>query len=233
MTQVIDQAPSPTPSDTDLAAAVQRVLEASPEPLTLSKIRSHLPAAFRNIGSRELEERLARRVDANVLYQYCPYRSQHPRYWDRPMRVHVVHLLREILEDEPLTLSQVKRKLPDYARDKTEEVLRDQVAQGLIYQHPRPAGRGSELYGLQPPDPRQPLRPELTKLFGRLQQQLGFTREQLRQATLELLHDEEWGDEPAAAPAPAATPAPPAAAEQATAEPTVPHASPPDTPPAP
>src|SRR5262249_13545488 len=214
MPQVIDQAPPPAGSETDLAAAVHRVLEASPEPLTLSKIRSHLPAAFRNIGSRELEERLARRVDANVLYQYCPYRSQHPRYWDRPMRVHVVHLLREILQDEPLTLSQVKRKLPDYARDKAEEVLRDQVAQGLLYQHPRPAGRGSELYGLQPPAPRQPLRPELAKLFGRPQKQLGFTREQLRQAALELLHDEEWGDEPAAAaPAPAATPAPPPAAD--------------------
>src|SRR5262249_61664948 len=84
----------PPPTEPDLAAAVSRVLEASPEPLTLSKIRAHLPAALRRVNLDELAASLRRRVEANVLYEYGPYRSQQHRFWDRPRPVHVAALAR-------------------------------------------------------------------------------------------------------------------------------------------
>ena len=68
-------------------AAVRRVLQASPEPLTLSKIRAALPANFRAVSLEALAEVLQRQVAANVLVPYPKYRSPQDRYWDRPMRV--------------------------------------------------------------------------------------------------------------------------------------------------
>src|SRR5262249_34675571 len=72
------------------------------------------------------------------------------------------------------------------------------------------ASRAGELFGLEAPDPRAPLKQELTKLFERLQKQLGFSRPQLRAAALEVLHDEEWATH---------VPSPPPAEEPTAAEP--------------
>ena len=60
MTQVTDPTSTSTqpPSDTDLAAEVQRVLEGSSEPLTLSKIRSSLPARLTATKSSEFIGRI-------------------------------------------------------------------------------------------------------------------------------------------------------------------------------
>jgi hypothetical protein len=237
MTQVVENTPQPavdggpeTPqpaappraaapaAEGDLVMAVHRVLEASSEPLTLSKIRSHLPTAFRQMSLEDLGEILRRRADANVLYQYAPYRSQQHRFWDRPLPVHTAVLIHAALEQGPLTLSQLRRKLPDYARHLTDEVVRDQVEQGRLHRHPAGASRAGELFALEPPDPRAPLRQELTKLFDRLQKQLGFSRAQLRAASLELLHEEEW-DTPAASPLAAEAETPPAPEAPAAEEP--------------
>jgi hypothetical protein len=197
MTQVLDQPLPQTPNEADLVAAALRILAASPEPLTPSKIRAHLPAAFRGVALEQLIEALRRRVDANVLYEYPPYRSQQHRYWDRPPAVHALALIRATLEEGPLTWSQLRRKLPDYARSKAQEILKDQVDQGLLYQHPRAGSRSGERFGLHAPDPREPLRQEFVRLFDRLQRDYGFTRARLREAALELLHEEEWDAAPA------------------------------------
>jgi hypothetical protein len=200
MTQTIDQTPPQAPPETDLVAAVQQVLQASDEPLTLSKIRSAVPARFRAVDLQKLEEILRRQVAANVLMQYPKYRSQHDRFWDRPMHVHVAHLLRSTLEEGALPWSELRRKLPAYAQAQAEAVLQEQVTQGRLYRHPR-AGRGGERFGVRPADPKDYLRSELVTVFGRLAQ-LGFTQEQLRAGALELLHDEEWASVPAAESAP-------------------------------
>ena len=102
MTQTLDQSTPATPVETDLVAAVHAVLQGSPEPMTLSKIRAKLPTQMRQIGLEELAEALRRQVAANVLYQYPKYRSQQDRFWDRPMPVHVAYLLRVTLAEEPL-----------------------------------------------------------------------------------------------------------------------------------
>jgi hypothetical protein len=201
MSQITDQPPAATSSQTDLVTAVQQVLQRSDEPLTPSKIRAALPGGLRNVGLDELADVLHRQAAANVLYQYPRYRGQHDRFWDRPMEVHLTVLLRSVLEEAPLPWSELRRKLPPYAQDKIEPILQGQVEQGALHRHPR-LGRGGERYGLRPADARDYLKPELGALFRRLAQ-LGFSESQLREAAIEVLHDEEWSPEQ--------TPAPPAA----------------------
>src|SRR6202035_4414612 len=99
----------------DLATAVQQVLAGSTEPLTVSKIRGQLPPPLRSTPLEELAEFLKRQATAHVLVQYPKYRSQQDRYWDRPMAVHIAVLVREVLEESPLGISELRRKLPAYA----------------------------------------------------------------------------------------------------------------------
>jgi hypothetical protein len=184
-----------TPTEQDVAAAIRTVLEKSDEPLTLSKIRAGLPTRMRGISLEALAENLRRQVAANVLYQYPKYRSQQDRFWDRPMPVHVAHLLRLTLEEKPLALPDLRRKLPDYAKTLGESVLNDQVAQGRLFQHPPASKRTGPRYGASRPEPKEYLRQELSQVFQRLEQ-LGFTQTQLREGALELLHEEEWATQP-------------------------------------
>jgi hypothetical protein len=214
MNEVTEQPVMETPSETDLVAAVRTVLEASNEPLTLSKIRSSLPARFRGVSLEALTETLQRQVAANVFIQYPKYRSQQDRFWDRPMRVHVAQLLRTTLEEKPLPLSEIRRKLPDYAKTQADSVLEEQLAQGLLYQHPPASSRGGPRYGVGRPDPKEALNAELSGVFARLER-LGFTQQQIRQGALELLHEEEWAPTPPPAKEPSRPPKP-AEAESAT-----------------
>lgn len=192
MTQLIENSTPETRPEVDLASATQRVLATSSEPLTLSRIRSRLPVALRSISLEELEAALRRLVAANVLHVFPRYRSQQERYWDRGMPVHLANLLREMLEAKPLALSELRRKLPAYAVPTFEAVLNDQLAQGLLHRHPPATKRGPERIGASPADPKSYLVPELTQAFTRLEA-LGFSRVQLREAAIELLHEEEWG----------------------------------------
>lgn len=200
MAEVIDQQEAGAPAATDLVAEVRRVLAASGEPLTLSKIRAGLPAPYRSLSLEDLAESLRRQVAANVVIPYPKYRSQQERFWDRPMRVHIANLLRNVLEERPLARSELWRKLPAYALGQADAVLQEELAQSRLFRHPRLGSRSKERYGANPPDPKDYLRDELRTLFDRMQQ-LGFSYPQLRAGALELLHEEEW-----ASPRPAGSP---------------------------
>jgi hypothetical protein len=202
MTEKADRIPGELPAEDDLVTAVHRILQASPQPLTLVKIHSLLPAAFRSVTMTELSEILSRQVAAHVLWQYPKYRSAHDRYWDRTMAVHVGDLLRAVLQDGPLPWSILRRRLPIYAQGQAEAVLKEQLTQGRLFRHPR-MGRSAERYGLEPSDVKEYLRRELGQVFQQLGQ-LGFSQAQLKAGALELMHDEEWGV-PAEAPAPSQT----------------------------
>ena len=194
MTQTIDPNVAETSPETDVVAAILRVLRASPEPLTVSKIRAKLPAPFRSATLEELTDTLQRQVAANVLVQYPKYRSQQDRFWDQPMEVHLTNLFREALAEGSLGWAELRRKLPAYALDplaRAEGVLNEMTARGQVHRHPRIGKRGGDRFGLQPPDAKEYLRSELSEVFLDLEQ-LGFTQAQLRAAALELLHDEEW-----------------------------------------
>lgn len=193
MTQLTeDRAPAtPTMAATDLPTAIQQVLADSPEPLTPAKIRDGLPSSVRPGSVDELVEQLRRLAAAGVVRQYPKYRSAQDRYWDRPMPVHIASLLRGALQEEPLALSELRRKLPAYAVNDAETVLREQVEQGRLHRHPPATKRGGERFGVRPPDPKEYLQDELSGVFRRLEQ-LGFTRARLRAGALEILHDEEW-----------------------------------------
>jgi hypothetical protein len=191
MTPSTEPASTQTTPATDLGGAVQAVLAASPEPMTLPRMRSQLPAPFRSASLEELADFLHRQVTANVYYQFPRYRSRHDRFWDRSMAVHVAALIRAILEERPMPWPELRRKLPGYAQAQAETVLNEQVNQGLLYRHPRLSSRGGDWFGARPADPRNYLRGALAEVFRSLEE-LGFTESQLRAGALELLHDEEW-----------------------------------------
>jgi hypothetical protein len=199
MEEVIEQQTTQVQAapEADLLAEVRRVLSESREPLTLSKIRAALPAKVRPATPEALAESLQRQVSANVLYLYPKYRSQQDRYWDRPMPEHLANLLEDTVREQPLPWSEVRRKLPDYARTLAEPVLDEQVARGKLYRHPPLSSRSGPRFGTMPPDPKESLRGELTGVFDRLEK-LGFTRTQVREAALEMLHEEEWDTAPQA-----------------------------------
>ncbi len=211
MSDVVAQPVLTAPSDTDLVAAVRRVLENSTEPLTLSKIRALLPPSFRSLSLDALGDVLQRQVAANVLVQYPRYRSAQDRFWDRPMRVHVAQLLRTALSEQPLAVSELRRKLPDYAKTQAEAILEEEVANGALHRHPPANSRSGPRFSAEPANPKTFLRNELPALFTRLET-LGFSNAQLRQAALELLHEEEWGTV-AVPPSTATDPIPAAPAE--------------------
>ncbi|MFL5241472.1 MAG: hypothetical protein ACJ8FY_05135 [Gemmataceae bacterium] len=195
MTPSVEHAQT-TPTTTDLGAAVREVLAASPEPMTVSKIRAALPPALRQVNVEELNNLLRREAAANVLYEYPKYRSQQERYWDRPMPVHIVELLRMNLEERPLPWTELRRKLPAYAQDQAQTVLEEQISQKKFFRHPRhPGKRAGEPIGIRAADPRDYLSAELSGVFNRLEK-LGFMHSQVRAAALDILHDEEWAPAP-------------------------------------
>jgi hypothetical protein len=197
MADAIDTPALETLPDTDLVTAIRAVLESSPEPMTVSRLRSKLPANLRSVAPESLLDVLRRQVAANVLVQYPKYRSPQERFWDRPMEVHLACLLRSTLEEKPMPWSELRRKLPDYAKTQAENILEQQVVKGVLHRHPPVKSRTGPRFGVRPADPRDYLRSELTEVFERLTS-LGFTRGELRAAALDLLHEEEWSS-PAAA----------------------------------
>ena len=147
MSQVVDHRPAESSAPpADLASAIQQVLRATEEPLTVAKIKAQLPPALRTLN---VEETLQRQVGANVLHEFPKYRSPHARYWDRAMPQHIAVLLRQLLEEEPLAWSDLKRKLPAYAVERgADTVLQEQLAQGKLHRHPKVGSRGGERYGV-------------------------------------------------------------------------------------
>jgi len=211
MTEATSPALTEVAAEPDLGESVRRVLQASAEPLTVSRIRGALPAPLRGISPEELTAYLSRQVAAKVLWQFPKYRSPQDRFWDRPMSVHVVALVKEALDEKPLTFAELRRKLPAYAQDQLDTVVRELLAQGQLFHYPK-EGRLGERLGSRAPDPKTYLRTELTAMFQRLSR-LGFSMAQLRAAALEMLHEEEWASLPSqpeavAAPEPAAMSSP-------------------------
>jgi hypothetical protein len=189
--------------DTDVVSAIRTVLQASEEPLTLSKIRTALPSRLRS-SPEDLAEVIRRQVAANVFVQYPKYRSPQERFWDRPMPIHLANLLRNVLEEKPLAMADIRRKLPDYAKTLAEPILEAQVAKGILFRHPPLNSRTGPRFGIGSPQAREYLRPELTKVFLRLEQ-LGFTQAQLREGAMELLNEAEWAEPNAMRPQPTIT----------------------------
>jgi len=204
MTPLVETAGSTATLETaDLGAALQRVLKASDEPMTVSKIKAALPTALRTLN---VEETLQKQVAAGTLYQFPKYRSPHDRFWDRPMPVHIQMLIKQLVAETALAWTDLRRKLPSYAVDQAEPIFQELITRNTLHRHPR-VGRGSDRYGVQKPDPKEYLRSELIASFGRLEK-LGFTQAQLRAGALELLHEEEWATVPPKEPKPTAQAAP-------------------------
>src|SRR5262245_30455288 len=176
----------------DLVGAIRAVLAVSAKPLSLSGIRRALPVPLRSVPAEALAQVLRRQVAAHVVVLYPRYRSLQDRYWDRPLAVHLAQILRRILRAGPMTWSEIRRRLPGYAKVKAESILEEQIARGKLYRHPA-SGRLGPRYATKPPEPSFYLRPQLNDLLRRLEC-LGFSRKQLRASAFDFLQEEEWAE---------------------------------------
>jgi hypothetical protein len=174
----------------DLVGAIRQVLRASHEPLTAPAIHKRLPPAFRGVRLEALTDVLERQVAAHVLVVCPKYRSPQDRYWDRSLRDHVKVLLQDVLREGPLPWSELRRRLPKYARHLAESVLNEQLAHGALFRHPPAHARIGPRYALHPPDARRYLRPAVDELFDRMAA-LDFSRADVRQALQQMLDEEE------------------------------------------
>src|SRR5262249_1014967 len=102
--------------DLDLVNEIRRLLRESDEPLTAAKIQNRLPAPRNGIALDSLADVLRQQAAAHVLIACPKYRSRQDRYWDRPLREHVHEMLHDILTAGPLAWSELRRRLPRYAR---------------------------------------------------------------------------------------------------------------------
>jgi hypothetical protein len=192
MDELSDRAACLEPAaDSGLVEEIRRVLRSSEEPLTLARIRVALPPEFRSLPVESLAEALERQVAANVLLIFPRYRSRQERYWDRPLRVHLEQLLHSALRERPCTWSELRKRLPGYARRLVEPVLEELLAKGKLFRYPPVSSRKGPRYGLEPPDPRPYLQAEFAALMQRCEQQ-GLARPLVRAALLDLLRAEEW-----------------------------------------
>lgn len=191
------------PAEFGLVEEIRRVLENSDEPLTLAKIRAALPLVHRSVSVEALTEALERQVAANVLVVYPRYRSRQERYWDRPLRVHLEQLLEAALRQHPATWSELRKRLPGYARRQVEPVVEELLAKGKLFVHPPVSSRKGPRFGLELPDPRPYLQAEFAALMERCEQQ-GLARPLVRAALLDLLRAEEWAPSLSAAELPTA-----------------------------
>ncbi len=179
---------------TDLVDAVRGILKASIEPLTVMKIRERLPAPFDGIRNEELAEVLQRQVAANVLVMCPKYRSGQDRYWDRTLREHTKVLLRSSLEAGPMPWAELRKRFPKYLRHLAESVIDEELARGAIHRHPPLSSRAGFRFALDRPDVRAYAAKELDDALTRLVER-GFTLCDVREAFMQLLHEQEWTHE--------------------------------------
>lgn len=181
-------------STVDLVDAVRELLRHSAEPMTVRRIRERLPGELRSMRQEELTEAIERQVAAQVLF-ICPkYRSSQDRYWDRSVRDHARSVLQTALADGPMSWTDLRKKVPKYARHLADSVLNEELARGTIFRHPPTSTRMGLRYALSPPELRAYAAKELGEMLTRLEQ-CGFARVELREAIMQLLHEDEWSDE--------------------------------------
>jgi len=184
----------------DLVEAIAQVLRASPQPLTAARIRAALQFSKDRVSLDHVTEILHRQAAAGVFVLYPRYRSPRERFWDRPLRFHVEYLIRQALLDGPMFWSAVRGRLPEYAKVLASSVLEEQLAKGALHRHPPMPGKKGQRLGLEPPDPRVYLRPELAKFLARFVR-LGFPPANVREGLFDLLREQEWApDAPATEP---------------------------------
>jgi len=185
----------------DLVNEIRRLLRESDEPLTAAKIQDRLPEPLKGIALDSLADVLRQQAAAHVLIACPKYRSRQDRYWDRPLREHVHEMLHDILTAGPLAWSELRRRLPRYARYLAESVLNEQLAHSRVYRHPPRTPRSAPRFALHPADLRAYLRPALSDLLSRLEP-LGFSRTELRHGLRQMLSEGEFDAHPVDPPTP-------------------------------
>ena len=149
MTSSVEHAPtasaasSESATPVDLHSAIRHALAASDEPLTVSKIRAALPTALRQTPLEECEQNPAAGDRGQQAAPVSEVSQSQDRYRDRPMPVHVAHLLSVALDERPRPGPNCAASCPPTRRSWLAVVERE-IHENCTHRHPRHPARGPE-----------------------------------------------------------------------------------------
>ncbi len=165
-----------TPAELD--ALLTKVVGQAGQALSASAIQEALPKAYRP-PLPDLKRHLKALVEHGRLYAWSP-----TRWSARPLEDSLRELVLAALSLEPLTRSEIERRIPTSGRKLLPGVLRQLIDEGRLFKHPR-RGRREE-FALGPADPADYLEPDLGRLVAGLVRK-GFTPEAVRTAIAQRL----------------------------------------------
>jgi predicted AAA+ superfamily ATPase len=141
--------------------AMNSVLDASSEPIAVSKLKSILKGPLRR-SEAEVVTLLEAERAAGRVFRYAPYSSKSVRYGRQPPEVYARQLALAALQRKCQTLRDIERsassRLKDYAAADWQRLVEHLVAEKQVFVIPGPTARSAVRYSLRPPDPRDYLR---------------------------------------------------------------------------
>ena len=181
-------------SEAAVEAAVLDQLRSAPAPTPLAKIHKGMP---KRTPAEAVERAVESLVAAGRAFRFAPYRSQAPRFWDRPHAEYARQVIREAIEKKPRTASDldkaVQKPLADLSAARRKEIVGLLAAEGAVYQLPPLPGSRTVRYSASPPDPADYVRTAVSR-FVRAETSvakqlapLGVSPSAVRQAVLTLL----------------------------------------------
>ncbi|MCR4412994.1 MAG: hypothetical protein NUV77_11295 [Thermoguttaceae bacterium] len=184
--------------DSAVLDAMRSVLDASPEPIAVSKLKSILKGPLRR-GEAEVVALLEAERSAGRVFRYAPYSGKSPRYGRQSPEVYARQLALAALARKAQTLRDVEqsvgKRLKDYTAADWKRLVEQLVAEKAVFPAPGPTARSAVRYSLHPPDPRDYLRSvvarwrrNLDQIAGRLAD-FGIPSTEVTAAALEMLGD--------------------------------------------
>ncbi|MFH0351812.1 MAG: hypothetical protein ACHBMF_07790 [Chromatiales bacterium] len=141
----------------DIATAILSLLAASPDPLSVSKLKAGLRKRH-DLPVQELEALVASHLGLGTVFRYAPLRGEGFRYWDRDRGHYLDTIIERELRGAALPIHTLRGRVARRVRDVSEGELSVRVGGllrvGRLHELPRAPGSRSARLSARPPDPK-------------------------------------------------------------------------------
>ncbi|MFH0343664.1 MAG: hypothetical protein ACHBNF_16410, partial [Chromatiales bacterium] len=182
----------------DIARAILSLLEASPDPLPVSKLKAGLRKRH-DLSVQELEALVASQAGLGTVFRYAPLRGEGYRYWDRDRGHYLDTLIERELRAAALPMHTLRGRVARRVGDVSEGELSVRVGGllrvGRLHELPRGPGSRSVRLSAKPPDPKAYLSGMVQRLVQAIEEEslkleaCGLTRSAIYAAARALLEE--------------------------------------------
>lgn len=155
------------PDEKALEGVVLASLAMQPQPVTISRLRSSLPAPFRGKPAT-FTTHLGRLAESGRIWFFPSGKPNQPLVWDRSPAVFVESVVLAALNKKPLTIGEIEKKTRAKLKHLTHEdcrlVIDKLLSDRQIFRWAKKPGTKTEKLGITPPDPREYLASALKAL---------------------------------------------------------------------